>query len=229
MTLPRPLQAVVFDMDGLLFDTEAVARDSFYVVTARRGLEAPMEVYVRMIGQTGEASRGVLQAHFGRDFDVDAFWTAWEGDWTQRLKAGVSLKAGVTELLDLLDERDIPRAIATSSPHWHVDERLAEHGLAERFAAVVARGDYARGKPHPDPFLKAAEALGADPAHCLALEDSHNGVRAAHAAGMMTVMVPDLLHATDEIGALCVRVAESLHEVRDLVAAMAGHGAGARS
>ena len=133
----------------------------------------------------------------------------------------MALKAGVVELLDVLDELGLPRAIATSSPRDHVERHLAHHGLSSRFDAVVARGDYARGKPNPDPFLKAAEALQAKPSHCLALEDSHNGIRAAHAAGMMTVMVPDLLEPTAEIGALCVRIADSLHEVRDLIGAMA--------
>jgi beta-phosphoglucomutase-like phosphatase (HAD superfamily) len=74
-----------------------------------------------------------------------------------------------------------------------------------------------RGKPHPEPFLKAAAALGVDPADCLALEDSHNGVRAASAAGMMTVMVPDMLDPTEEMRTLCVRIAVDLHEVRELL------------
>ncbi len=91
--------------------------------------------------------------------------------------------------------------------------------MRSRFHAAVAGGDYARSKPFPDPFLKAAEVLGVDPTHCLALEDSHNGIRAAHAAGMMAVMVPDLLEPNEEMHALCVRIIESLHEVRDLIAA----------
>jgi len=135
--------------------------------------------------------------------------------------AGVALKAGVVELLDQLDASGLPRAVCTSSPHQTVESHLGHHDLLRRFDAVIARGDYAQGKPHPDPFLKAAEALGVAPEHCLALEDSHNGVRAAHAAGMMTIMVPDLLHATEEITALCVRIAQDLHEVRGLIAAQA--------
>jgi beta-phosphoglucomutase-like phosphatase (HAD superfamily) len=86
-----------------------------------------------------------------------------------------------------------------------------------RFHAVIAAGDYARGKPHPDPFLTAARRLGVAPADCLALEDSHNGVRAAAAAGMMTVMVPDLLPATPEMRALTVAVVDSLHDVAALL------------
>ena len=131
--------------------------------------------------------------------------------------AGVALKAGVVELLDLLDELDLPRAVATSSSHETVDRNLGGHGLIDRFGAIIARGDYERGKPDPEPFLKAAAALGVDPAKCLALEDSHNGVRAAAAAGMMTIMVPDMLDVTEEMQDLSLRVAGSLHDVRDLL------------
>ncbi|HEX4095750.1 MAG TPA: HAD family hydrolase, partial [Caulobacteraceae bacterium] len=113
----------------------------------------------------------------------------------------------------------LPRAIATSSPHQDVERHLRHHDLKARFDVIVAGGDYPRSKPFPDPFLKAAEVLGVDPAHCLALEDSHNGIRAAHAAGMMAVMVPDLLEPTEEMHALCVRVIESLHDVEALIVA----------
>jgi len=132
-------------------------------------------------------------------------------------EVGVALKAGVVELLDHLDAVGIPRAIATSSSHPTVTRTLTPSGILPRFDAVVASGDYARGKPNPDPFLTAAERLGMAPEHCLALEDSHNGVRAAHAAGMMTVMVPDLLEATDEMRAKCLAIAKSLHHVRELM------------
>jgi len=98
-----------------------------------------------------------------------------------------------------------------------VEHSLGQHGLIERFDAIVSRELQTHHKPHPEPFLKAAQALAIDPADCLALEDSHNGVRAAAAAGMMTVMVPDLLDATEEMHALCVRIARDLHEVREMI------------
>ena len=87
----------------------------------------------------------------------------------------------------------------------------------DRFDEIICRGDYEKGKPAPDPFLKAAERLGVEPRLCLALEDSHIGVRSAAAAGMMTVMVPDLLEPTDDIFALCILVVRDLLEVRDLI------------
>jgi HAD superfamily hydrolase (TIGR01509 family) len=218
MTLPRPVRAVVFDMDGLLVDTESMFRDVMMEVSARRGLDLPLEVFLRMVGLQRDSSRAVAMAHFGADFDYEPWIAeAWELAHA-RIEVEVVVKAGVVELLDFLEERGLPRAVATSSSHATVQRQLGPGGLIKRFQSIVAAGDYARGKPHPDPFLVAAERLGENPEDCLALEDSHNGVRAAHAAGMMTIMVPDLLEATEEMQSLCVTVTETLHEVRELLA-----------
>jgi HAD superfamily hydrolase (TIGR01509 family) len=222
MSLPRRAQAVVFDMDGLLVDSETLFRDVLMESSRRRGLHLPLEVFLRMVGLPGESSRAVAMAHFGEGFDYDP----WMADaWAlahARIDVGVAVKAGVTELLDFLEVSGIPRAVATSSGHAAVQRQLAPPKLISRFQTIVAAGDYARGKPSPDPFLVAAERLGVPPEACLALEDSHNGVRAAHAAGMMTVMVPDLLEATEEMRGLCVAIAETLHGVLDMVAAQHG-------
>ena len=211
--LPRNVEAVVFDMDGLLIDTERVVRDAMMHVARAHGRELPLDVFLRMVGLPNPASRAVAEAHFGEDFAYDPYDAEVEARVEAELALGAAVKDGVVELLDALDALVLPRAVATSSSHASVDHHLGLNGLRPRFGAIVAAGDYARGKPFPDPFLLAAERLGVAPAACLALEDSHNGVRAAHAAGMMTIMVPDLLQATDEMRALCVAVAETLHTV----------------
>src|SRR4030088_466811 len=131
----------------------------------------------------------------------------------------LALKPGALELLDTLDQFRLPRAIATSSSRRTVERHLTAHNLMGRFEEMVARGDYDRGTPASDPFLKAAERLGVEPRLCLALEDSHNGIRSASSAGMMTIMVPDLLEPTDEIRGLCTFVVRDLHEVRSLLLA----------
>jgi HAD superfamily hydrolase (TIGR01509 family) len=217
--LPRRPRAVVFDMDGLILDTEVLFRDVMMEASEARGLTLPEEVFLRMVGLPDGGSRAVAMAHFGEDFDFDPWMQhAWELAHA-RIEAGVPVKSGVTELLDLLEEAGVPRAICTSSRREIVERHLAPAGLLARFQAVVAAGDYARGKPSPDPFLAAAARLGVEPGSCLALEDSHNGVRAAAASGMMTVMVPDLLPATAEMRSLCVAVADDLHAVAALVRA----------
>jgi beta-phosphoglucomutase-like phosphatase (HAD superfamily) len=218
MKLPRPVAGVVFDMDGLLIDTEAMWRDAQLAEAEAQGVDLPLTVIQSLIGLPWPVNRRQLQDHFGPDFDVEAFVGAVSRRHAAGCRAGVAIKAGVVELLDLLDELGLPRAIATSSERHVVAERLGPNGLLARFHAVIADEDCTRGKPHPEPYLNAARAMGIAPADSLALEDSYNGVRSAHAAGMMTVMVPDLLPPTDETRGLCVAVAETLHQVRDALA-----------
>jgi HAD superfamily hydrolase (TIGR01509 family) len=215
MRFPRPVAGVVFDMDGLLIDTEAVWRDVQQAEAEAQGLDLPLSVIHSLIGQRWQMNRIILQDHFGPAVDVEAYIAAVSRRHAAACRTGIALKAGAIELLDLLDVQGLPRAIATSSDRQVVAERLGPGGLLDRFHAVVANEDCAQGKPHPEPYLNAARALGLAPAACLALEDSYNGVRSAHAAGMMTVMVPDLLPPTPEIGGLCVAVAETLHQVRE--------------
>ena len=214
MIFPRPVRAVVFDMDGLLINSEVVIRDAMMATARDMGVELPNDVFVRMVGLTYAASDAVAQAHFGPDFPLaefnDEVWRRAQAVFD----AEDILKDGVIEILDWLEQAGVARAVATSSGHAHVRRQLERSGVYARMQTIVARGDYERGKPHPDPFLVAAERLGVAPADCLALEDSHNGVRAAHAAGMMTVMVPDLLEATEEMREKCLAIADTLHDVR---------------
>jgi HAD superfamily hydrolase (TIGR01509 family) len=209
--------AAVFDMDGLLFDSEVLHRDAAREAAAEHGCVLPDAVFLSLIGGSWQDNRARLLDHFGAAFAVDDFEAAWDRHYARRAAAGPALKRGVAALLGLLDARGLPRAIATSSSHEAVRRNLAAHGLAGRFDAVVARGDYARGKPAPDPFLRAAELLGVPPAACLALEDSPHGVRAAAAAGMVVVMVPDLVPACDADRRLCRAVAADLVAVARLI------------
>jgi HAD superfamily hydrolase (TIGR01509 family) len=218
MSLPRIPKAVVFDMDGLLCDTEVVYRDAMTAVVAELGHEMSLDLFKSMVGLPNLESDLRMLAHFGDGFPLHEFHARIRPLVQDACDVGIALKAGVTEILDHLDALGLPRAIATSSSHRSVDAHLGHSGIIPRFNAVVARGDYALGKPNPDPFLLAAKRLGVAPADCLALEDSHNGVRAASSAGMMTIMVPDLLDPTEEMHELCVRIAKDLHEVRALLA-----------
>ncbi|HEX3699302.1 MAG TPA: HAD family phosphatase [Phenylobacterium sp.] len=221
MALPRPAKAVVFDMDGLLIDSECVYRDALIATASEMGAELPVEVVKRMIGHTWPGSAAVLNAHFGPAFDTDRLRTRSVERFYEVARAGVTLKAGVVEILDFLDRAALPRGVVTSSRRGDVEHHLGAHGLQARFDFVLAQGDYPQPKPDPAPYVTAAERLGLPPADVLALEDSHNGVRAAAGAGMMTIMVPDLLDPTEEMRSLCVRVARDLHEVRGLLEATA--------
>ncbi len=216
---PRPIQAVVFDLDGLLIDTESGFRDSLFAAAADRGCDVPLSLFHQIIGVPITESVKTLQAHLGPDIDADALYTDCWHRFHETIDLENILKAGVLEVLDHLDELRLPRAIATSSPRDAVDRHLGPSGVIARIDAIVARGEYPRSKPAPDPYQMAAARLGIDPTTCLALEDSHNGVRAAHAAGMMTIMVPDLLTPTEEMHEKCIHIAQTLHEVHDLLRA----------
>jgi len=219
MTLPHRPSAVIFDMDGLLFDTEALWQAALLAAAGEAGREIPDEVYNQSIGVRRSQCGPLFRSHFGEDFRFNDFHAEWRRHFWRIAENQLALKPGAAELLDVLDQVRLPRAIATSSSRTTVERHLASHGLMYRFDHIVCRGDYENGKPAPDPFLKAAERLGVEPRLCLALEDSPIGVTSASAAGMMTVMVPDLLEPTSELRALCVLVARDLHEVRDLVLA----------
>ncbi len=217
MTLPRQPAAVVFDMDGLLFDSERLYAESIVTAAAEVGCAMSHDVFLQLVGRSREVNHRFLLDHYGADYPLEALIAAWGRHFQALAAVGLPLKAGAVELLDLLDKLGLPRAIATSNTPALVRRNLASLGLADRFHAVVGHGDYISGKPSPDPFLKAAERLGVAPALCLALEDSHNGIRSASAAGMMTIMVPDLIPATDDIQALCALVVDDLHAVRLLL------------
>jgi HAD superfamily hydrolase (TIGR01509 family) len=214
--MPALPAAVIFDMDGLLFDSEALYRDAILAAARELGHPFTVDDFLKLVGRPWSINSAALQKHIGPAGDLEVFRAAWNRHY-QGKRASLSLKAGAAELLDRLDQLGLPRAICTSSSREDVRHNLDLHALASRFDAIVAAGDYLEGKPAPDPFLRAAEVLGVAPEDCLALEDSHNGIRSAASAGMRVIMVPDLLPATAEIRLLCERVLEDLHEVRSLL------------
>jgi HAD superfamily hydrolase (TIGR01509 family) len=216
MPFPAPIRAVLLDMDGTLLDTETIYVGSMFAALADMGLHLEQSLVHAMIGLPGQECMALLRDSFGERFQYKEFQPIYVAHRSQRMQGGIPLKPGTVELLDLIDAAGIRVAVATSSNRDNAHTNLANAGLLPRFAAVLTRDDVAAAKPHPALFLRAAAALGADPAVCLAVEDSHVGVRAAHAAGTMTVMVPDMLPPTDEIRALCLHVVPDLHAVAAL-------------
>lgn len=211
--VPHPLDAVIFDMDGLLLDTEAAHRETMIATAAAMGAALPEAVFLSLVGIHRDANRRTLAAHFGPDFALDAFYAESDARFEAVVAAGMPTRPGARLILDHLVAAGVPRGVATSTASPEAEQRLARAGLLHLFDTVVTRSDVANPKPAPDPYLLAAERLGARPAHCVALEDSHNGVRAAAAAGMAVIMIPDLLPATEETRGLCVATLPGLADV----------------
>jgi HAD superfamily hydrolase (TIGR01509 family) len=210
-----PFAAVVFDMDGTLLDTEAVFREIVFDVCGGLGFEMTDAVHLSMVGSSHEATNQLLVEAYGVSFPYAMFDQQCRDMMRSRMAETVPVKPGVHEMLAELRARRIPMAVATSSRSPHALGHLGRAGLLDLFAAIVTRDDVENPKPHPEPYLVAARHLGMRPENCLAVEDSHSGVRAAHAAGMQTVMVPDLVRPSDEIAALCAAVVQSLHHLRE--------------
>ena len=209
----KPFAAVVFDMDGTLLDTELVFKEIVWDVTRGLGFEMTTDVHGRMVGSSHEATNALLVEAYGVAFPYEMFDAECRRLMKARRAQSVPVKTGVPEFLAELKARRIPMAVATSSRSPHALTHLGTAGLLDMFQAIVTRDEVTNPKPHPEPYLTAARHLGVTPASCLAIEDSHSGVRAAHGAGMQTVMVPDLVPPSDEIRALCT-ILGSLHEVR---------------
>jgi HAD superfamily hydrolase (TIGR01509 family) len=219
---PLSFDAVVFDMDGLLLNTELLARRALARAGEEVGLGAGDAFFALLIGVPADGCRQLLFEHYGESAPADSFFAAAARHLHDQIEGGdMTLKPGVLALLAHLARKGMPRAVATSSAREKALHHLHKAGIAQCFDVIVTRDDVARGKPFPDLFLHAAGRLGVSPGRCLALEDSYNGVRAAHAAGMPVVMVPDLLQPTAEMHSLCEAVVGDLNAVIPMLRAHA--------
>ncbi len=214
------IDLVIFDMDGLIFDTERLAVAAWVAAGQRFGVPVTPEAIVEVIGLDAQATEAVLRGRYGADMPYAEMRQFRVAHASAQIEAeGLPIKPGLYELLELLEARGIRRALATSTRHERAAQYLALAGVLGRFDAVVGGDQVVRSKPEPDIFLAAAAAVGAPPAACLVLEDSESGILAASRAGMRPILVPDLQRPRPEVAALAHHECTSLLAVRDYLAA----------
>lgn len=213
-------QAALFDMDGLMLDTEPLWTCSWEPALCALGrANMPPGLPDEMRGAGPAARQEVLDRHFGaRTIDQAALWERVCAHMLEVCRDGAPKKAGLIELLDHLREWGVPRAVASSSARPMIERQLAAAGMDACFDVVLSGEEVVRGKPAPDVFLEAARRLGVAPASSLVLEDGKNGVLAGAAGGFVTVLVPDLVAPDDEMLSAASFVCRDLLEVRGLLA-----------
>ena len=210
---------VIFDMDGVIFDTEQFFLDCLRPAAEAVGLKDIDTIAYECIGLTAPETEKRLVSFYGPDAPLEEFRRKTSEIFDARYEAeGFPKKPWIHEILQYLRDEQIPVAVASSTRSDLVRRELEDAGLADFFDIIIG-GDMAeKSKPEPDIFLKAAEKLGAKAGDCFVIEDSFNGIRAANAAGMRPLMVPDLLAPDDEIRGLAEKVFPSLKEVQEYLA-----------
>ena len=211
----KQFDAVIFDMDGLLLDTERIALVAFHATCEHFGLGDETKVFMRCIGTNTALGEQVLKEGLQGKVDHLEFAHVWDAKYIQRTSnTPIPLKDGAAELLEHLAAVGVPAAVATSTVSTRAIQKLQDAGILASFKAVVGGDQVKNSKPHPDIYIKAAEVLGVKPGGCLALEDSENGVRSAVSAGMTVIQIPDMVKPSPALRSLGHIILHSLHDVR---------------
>jgi HAD superfamily hydrolase (TIGR01509 family) len=212
------IKAVIFDMDGVILDTERHYVEAWQEAARSFGFDFRREHALMLRSLDLNDAEKLMKGIFGEEFDYFAIRELRKKLMVKRLdKYGLEKKPGIDELLDFLKEKNIKAAVATSTPIDLTLQHLEDVGLKDRFDRIVSAKQVAHGKPAPDVYLYACEQIGEKPDECIAIEDSPNGIKSAYAAGCKPIMVPDLTPPDEEIKLLLYGVADSLKDVVSII------------
>lgn len=212
------INGVIFDMDGLMFDTESVYGIYWRQVSTEMGYPMDDALVTMMCGAVRDFQIEAIRTRMGEDAPAGEIIDECMRRTREHIANNpIPFKPGLKELLTALRERGIPVAVATGTRRVSADDMIVRAELLEYIDAMVCGDEVSACKPDPEIFLKAAALIGVPPQECIVLEDSYNGIRAAHAAGAQPIMIPDTMQPTDEIRSLCAHVFERLDEVITLV------------
>ncbi|WP_147533394.1 HAD family hydrolase [Bacillus marasmi] len=217
--MSRNIELVIFDMDGLMFDTERIGHLAWERVAAKYQFSYSIDITKRFIGRNYDAIMAVLKDAFGENAPVEL----WHSEsWKERKNifeenGTLGLKPGLIEILNFFKEMNIKMAVASSSRHSDIVSHLQHEGVNEYFDFVIGGDEVKESKPNPEIFLKPCEALNILPENSLVIEDSYNGFLAARAAGIPVMIVPDLVEPKEDVLKEAAGVFPSLHEVRSYI------------
>ncbi len=212
-------KAVVFDMDGVIFDSERAIMQCWKEVASRHNIPDIEKAILACTGTTMVRTREIMLNLYGADFPYDEYARESSAIFHSRYDGGrLPMKQGVKELLTFLKERGKKIALASSTRQQVVTDELRDAGIIEYFDRIICGDMVSRSKPAPDIFLKACEELNISPSDSYAIEDSYNGIRAAHAGGLHQIMVPDLLPADEEMQSLAEIVLPNLTSIMEYLA-----------
>ena len=224
MTLhPRPpvskggkmIESVIFDMDGVIFDSERIVCDLWIDFAKENGMSGMDELIIKCIGINDNATKKLFLEAYGEGCPYDEYKKVISQKYHELYDGGrLPMKPGVKELLGFLKENDIKTALASSTKVKTVTNQLTDAGILEYFDVVIGGDMVTKSKPDPEIFLEAADKLGVDPTKSFIIEDSLNGIKAAYAAGAKPLMVPDLIKPDEEIQKICYNIFVNLHEIK---------------
>jgi HAD superfamily hydrolase (TIGR01509 family) len=219
MELRSRLRAILFDMDGLMFDTERIAQIAWQRAARDFGYDFPLDIYQGIVGLTLADVEQFTRQTFGPDYPFHLIYPRKQAYADQYITTrGVPLKPGLLDLLEEIESARLSKALASSSGREIIQRNLRSAGLdSGRFPVIVGGDEIQNGKPAPDIFLVAAQRLKIPPENCLVLEDSNAGIQAAYAAGMPSIMVPDMLPPTPESRKIACKIMPDLEAVRQLL------------
>jgi HAD superfamily hydrolase (TIGR01509 family) len=214
----RKMNAVIFDMDGLLLDTEKIALAVFVTSCREFGFKPDTKIYYQCIGTTFPDMKKILREGYGESFPLDAVLELWSRKFHEETDPKpIHLKIGTLELLRYLEKEGIKKAVVTSTRQENALRWLTNAGILHYFDFVLGGDQVTNGKPHPEIYLTACQRLNEEPDCCLALEDSDNGVLSASDAGLTVIQIPDLVQPSAKVRALGHRIVKSLADVESFL------------
>lgn len=212
----KQFEAVVFDMDGVIFDSEKLVVLCWQEIADKYGIQNIAEACQECLGLNREATKEKMLQKYGADFPYDTYKQEMSDLYHSRYSGGnLPLKQGVMEILTYLKENQIKISLASSTRSQVVIAELRDAGILHFFEQVICGDMVEKSKPEPDIFLKACEELLVEPENVYAIEDSYNGIRAAHRAGLRAIMVPDMAAPTEEMEQITEVILPSLLAVKE--------------